>query len=570
MTLDVMASTSLTPLQDPIKADFRNFLYLCWKHLGLPDPTPEQYDIANYLQHGPRKKMIMAFRGVGKSWIYGAFAAWRLYCNPDWKILCVSASKVAADALAQFVKRLIDEMPLLAHLKARPGQKDSSTIFDVGPARLSKDPSFKSVGITGQITGSRADEIIADDIESLNNSLTQAARDKLLEVIKEFAAVSKPESGYITYLGTPQTEMSIYNSLEERGYEIRVWPARVPSDTEKYRGRIAPFVLELIENGIAAGTPVSPRFNELKLAENLAEYGRAGFALQFMLDTSLSDAERYPLKLADILVMGLDPVVAPSRMMWSNDPRDAIDNLHTVGLPGDRYFRPGWRSDTSAEYTGCVMAIDPSGRGSDETTYAIVKILHGTLFLVASGGFSDGYGESTLKALAMLAASHKTKKIIVEANFGDGMFTQLLKPVLGRVYPCSIEEVKHSAQKERRIADTLEPVLAQHRLVVDRKVIEEDAKAEPIRQLFYQMTRLTRERGCLRKDDRLDVLAMAVAFWTEQMARDRDKAADEHQERLREQELEKFIRQFRKGNGIVQDSRDVHDRMGSGAITRHL
>ena len=35
-----------------IKDDFRNFLYLAWKHLALPDPTPIQYDIAEYLQSG--------------------------------------------------------------------------------------------------------------------------------------------------------------------------------------------------------------------------------------------------------------------------------------------------------------------------------------------------------------------------------------------------------------------------------------------------------------------------------------------------------------------------------------
>ena len=27
-------------------ADFRKFLFVVWKHLNLPDPTPVQYDIA--------------------------------------------------------------------------------------------------------------------------------------------------------------------------------------------------------------------------------------------------------------------------------------------------------------------------------------------------------------------------------------------------------------------------------------------------------------------------------------------------------------------------------------------
>jgi hypothetical protein len=553
---DLMGSTSLTSVEpevDPVKADFRNFLYLAWKHLGLPDPTPEQYDIAYYLQHGPKKKMIMAFRGVGKSWVYGAFVCWRLLCNPDWKIMVVSASKPYADALSQFVKRLIDEMDILKHLKAGKGQRDSLIMFDVGPARTSKDPSVKSVGITGQLTGSRADEIIADDIESLNNSATQNGRDFLLEAIKEFAAVAKPETGYITYLGTPQSEMSIYNTLPERGYEIRVWPARIPVNVDKYKGRLAPFIVDMIAHGAKPGAAVSPRFNDLDLLEREGEYGRSGFALQFMLDTTLSDADRYPLKVRDLLVTSLDPRMAPAKLVWGNGADNVINDLPNTSLAGDRYHTPLWVSQEMAEYTGSVLAIDPSGGGKDETTYAVVKILHGNLYLVASGGFIDGYGENTLKALAVIAKTFNVNEVVIEKNFGDGMFTQLFKPVVNRIHPVTVEEVRHSVQKERRIADTLEPLMNQHRLIVDRKVIEEDYKTsehDPKYGLIYQMTRLTREKGSLRHDDRLDALAIAVAYWVEHMGRDTDKAAEEHKEALLDKMLEDFAETVlgRQGN----------------------
>src|SRR5690606_34229046 len=197
-----------------------------------------------------------------------------------------------ADQCSTFTKRLIYELPILHHLRPRDGQRMSNIMFDVGPAGISHAPSVKSVGITGQITGSRADVIIADDVESLNNSMTQTMRDQLAERIKEFDAVLKP-GGRIIYLGTPQTEMSIYNRLPERGYEIRIWPARVPENPDKYLGRLAPYVVRMIDNGAAPGTPVDPeRFHHLDLIEREASYGRSGFALQFMLDTSLSDADR--------------------------------------------------------------------------------------------------------------------------------------------------------------------------------------------------------------------------------------------------------------------------------------
>jgi hypothetical protein len=543
---DLLSSTALTRptvFDDPVKDDFRNFLYLAWKHLGLPDPTPEQYDIAAYLQHGPKKKMIMAFRGVGKSWVYGAFVCWRLLRNPDWKLMVVSASKPYADALSQFVKRLIDEMEVLRHLKAGKGQRDSLIMFDVGPARTSKDPSVKSVGITGQLTGSRADEIIADDIESLNNSATQNGRDALLEAIKEFAAVAKPETGFITYLGTPQSEMSIYNSLPDRGYEIRVWPARVPQDIDKYKGRLAPFIVDMIARGAQPGQAVSPRFNDLDLLEREGEYGRSGFALQFMLDTTLSDADRYPLRIRDLIIATLDPRMAPAKLVWGNGAENTINDLPNTALAGDRYFTPLWLSQEMAEYTGSVLAIDPSGRGKDETAYAVVKILHGNLYLVASGGFSEGFSEATLKALAVIAKTHSVNEVIIEANFGDGMFSQLFKPVVARIHPVTVEEVKHSVQKERRIADTLEPLMNQHRLIVDRKVIEEDyrgTEADPKYGLIYQLSRLTRDKGALRHDDRLDALSIAVAYWIEHMGRDTEQAAAEHKEALLDKMLEDF------------------------------
>ncbi|OJX53907.1 MAG: DNA maturase B [Devosia sp. 66-22] len=529
-------------VSDPIAADFRNFLWLVWQHLNLPEPTPVQYDIARYLQKGPKRCVIEAFRGVGKSWVTSAFVCWLLYRNPQLNIMVVSAAKDRADAFSTFTKRLIHEMPELQHLRPRPGQRDSNIAFDVGPAGASQSPSVKSVGITGQLTGSRADVIIADDVESLNNAMTVTMRDLLAERIKEFDAVLKP-GGRVIYLGTPQTEMSIYNRLPERGYEIRIWPARVPENPDKYHGRLAPFVVDMIVRGAQARDPVDPlRFHDLDLIEREASYGRSGFALQFMLDTSLSDADRYPLKFRDLIVTSVDPRMAPSKLVWCNDPDRMYLDLPMVGLNGDRFFRAMWAAKEMEEFTGAVMVIDPSGRGRDETAYAVVKSLNGFLYCTASGGFVDGYTEATLKALSVVAAREKVNHVIVEANFGDGMFTQLLKPVMNRVHPVTIEEVKHSVQKERRICDTLEPIMNQHRLVISEAVIKADAACEePTRQLMYQLARITRDKGALGHDDRLDALAMAVGYWAESMARDTDKAHEEHLEKLRDEELEAFI-----------------------------
>jgi hypothetical protein len=532
---------------DPRLKDFRNFLYIVWKHLNLPDPTPLQYDIAQRMETGPDRQIVEAFRGVGKSWIASAFVCHQLLINPTKNILVVSASKNRASDFTTFTLRLINEIPILQHLVPREEQRNSKESFDVGPAPASHAPSVKSVGITGQITGSRADIIIADDIETSANSQTELMRIKLAESVKEFDAVIKP-GGRVVFLGTPQTENSLYEKLESRGYMARIWPVRMPNDEqrERYGIRLAPYVSSA---NIASGTTTEPtRFTDEDLTLREASYGRSGFALQFMLDPRLSDVNRYPLKLSDLVVHSLDPKRGPSHLVWCNSPEHRYNDIPNVGFDGDAYYRPMSVSSEFTEYQGSVIAIDPSGRGKDETAYAIVKCLHGQLFLVDIGGFRSGYTMETLETIVRQAKLHGCNYAVYEANFGDGMFGELIKPVFGRIHPCTIEEVKHSSQKEKRIIDTLEPVMNQHRLIVDPRVIEKDYQSiqsdgeiQERYRLFYQMSRITKDRGSLAQDDRLDALAIAVSYWVQAMARDTELAHRQHKEELFQKELDKFM-----------------------------
>lgn len=551
---------SVLPRQpiDPLKSDFRNFLFVIWRHLRLPSPTAIQYDIALYLQHGPRRRIIEAFRGVGKSWITAAYVLWLLYKDPNERILVVSASKDRADSFSIFCKRLLNEVPLLMHLKPRDGQRDSNIAFDVGPSDPHQAPSVRSIGITGQITGGRATRIIADDVEVPKNALTQTMRDRLAESVKEFDAVLTP-GGEITYLGTPQCEMSLYNILPQRGYELRVWPARYPgSDELKFYGeRLAPMIKaalaerpDLGQTGLGGrGVPTEPtRFGEEDLIEREGSYGRSGFKMQFQLLTNLSDQDKFPLKLSDFLVFPVDLKQAPVTMAWGSGPTCSINDLACVGLQGDRWNRPIFVSTDWAPYQGVVMAIDPAGKGGDELGYAVVAMLNGHLYILACKGLKGGYSDGNLQHLADTAKLCGVKKIIIEENFGGGMFTKLLTPFLTRTYPCTTEDITSSKQKELRIIDTLEPVLNQHKLVVSEALVRQDMEnyneyGEDVShryQLFYQLSRITKERGSLSKDDRADVLAMAVAYWWELMDKDQKKAEQEHRANLMDQELRQF------------------------------
>lgn len=547
--------------QDPL-SDFRKFLFVCWQHLNLPDPTPVQYDIAKHIQNGEKRIIVEAFRGVGKSWITSAYVVWLLYMNPQLNILVVSASKTRADDFTTFTLRLINEMPILQHLIPHSDQRQSKISFDVGPANASHAPSVKSVGVTGQLAGSRADVLIADDIEVPNNSATQGMRDKLSEAVKEFDAILKP-NGRIIYLGTPQNQESLYNKLPDRGYKVRIWPARYPNEDQlvSLGDKLAPRVKRELENDPElVGKSTDPnRFNDYDLAEREASYGRSGFALQFMLDTRLSDAERYPLKVSDLVVMDIPTEEAPEKVVWASGEQYVVQELPNVAFNGDHYHKPMFISDQFVEYSGSVMSIDPSGRGKDETGYAVVKMLNGYLYVRRCGGVAGGYSEEALQKLSLIAKEEQVNEIIVESNFGDGMFNQLITPVLSKIHPVTLSEVRHNTQKEKRIIDVLEPVMNQHKLVIDKKVIKQDYEStqhlppeQSLRyQLMYQLTRVTAERGALSNDDRLDSLAMAVQYWVDAMAQDADRQINTRREEMLMDEVNKVRRSADMGLAVI-------------------
>ena len=487
---------------------------------------------------------------MAKSFLTCAYSVWRLWRERQLKVLIVSASKDRADANARFIKSIIHTIPFLAEMKASKDQLDTQNLFDVGGAIADISPSVKSVGITGQITGTRADLLIPDDVEVPNNSSTQMQRDKLAERVKEFDAILKP-NGQIIYLGTPQNEASLYNELQKRGYVTRIWTVLYPSseaERNSYGNSLAPMIADRYDKDTEkwAGKPTDPkRFNEIEIAKRKLSYGKAGFALQFMLNTNLSDYEKYPLKVSDLIVDTLDMKESSIKWSWANGMQQLIPDVPCVALKGDLFYYPLSRSQETATYTGAMMFIDPSGRGKDETAYAILKYLNGYLFLMEVDGYTEGYSDTTLRQLAQKAKFWGVNEVVVEGNFGDGMFIKVMTPVFNKIYPCLITEVKNTKQKELRIIDTLEPVLMQHRLIVNRSVIDADFKTYERNQnysLFYQMTRLCRDKNALAHDDRLDALCGGIAYWTEKM----DIMEDTQKESWTEDQLLDFIE-----NGVI-------------------
>ena len=549
-----MVST-VQPL-DPELRDLRNVIWEVWPMLGLPTPTPIQFDAADFLQGPEDRKLLMGYRGLAKSMLAAILAVHRHRLCIDDKgysdiaTLILSAGKDFADTMSTFMMRLIAEVPFYNCLMPGTGQLSSLVKFDVGHKAAMKDPSVKSAGIFGQTVGSRAHDIILDDVEVPNTAGTVGMRDKLRFRVEGIQDLLPPEGGRITVLGTPHFEDSLYTWLQDKGYTTRIYPARYPTQerVEILGDALAPCIRDSWSPE-TVGKPTDPgRFDEERLARREADAGRTHFARQYMLDTSLGDREVHPLRLNDLIVTEIDREVGPAKLVYASNP---IDDIPVWGLTGDRYNRPMDSANPPEllPYTGTVMTIDPSGRGKDETAWCVSAILNSMIFVPDFGGFLAGFEDATLKALAETAKHYGVNAISVEANFGDGMFDQLLKPHLKAVgHKCSIVSERAVGQKERRICDTLEPVMNQHRLIIDSGALRRDAapreglgeEAAMQYRLAYQISRITRERGCLVHDDRVDVLASAVGYWSAHL----DRSVEEANEAMYDEEMDDSLREM--------------------------
>ena len=521
-----------------LKDDFRNFLFRVWQELGLPEPSRVQYDMGGFLQNGPDRRMIQAMRGAGKSYETAAFAAWLLYRNPDTTLLCISAVQTRAREFILLVRKIIDSMDELAHLRPGEWDRDGADRFDVGcRSRPDKNPSVAAYGIKSMVTGTHVDCVILDDVEIPENSSTVEARDKLMYKVKEFENILNP-GGHIIYLGTPQTEDSVYNRLAEH-YECRQWPARYPDPTNEARmKRLAPLLVEDLDKGaVKAGDPTYPEYySDDLLVEREAIMGPTMFALQMLLDTTLSDRDRYPLKLSNLIVWDMAGNMAPTVMTWGTTNPVGIE---CPGLTGDRYNGPVYSSPSWAEYENTIMYIDPSGRGEDQTGYCVARLLNGTIHVPACDGLKGGYDDETMTRLAEIGHQHGVRHFVVEKNWGDGMYAKLLTPHVARVCGHASVEEKHSTgQKELRIIDILEPVMANHRLCISREVAQN-------MELGTQITRITRDKGALRHDDQVESLAGAVGWYKDQMVLDSVKRAETKAEETGRKAAAEFLREFK-------------------------
>lgn len=516
---------------------------------GNPNMNRIQADICLWLYGGPKYRMVEAQRGQAKTTLTAIYAVFRLIHNPSTRVLIFSAGGKMSKEIASFVIQIIKGLDFLWMLvpDENAGDRASVEAFDVHwfLKGVDKSPSVKCLGVDTNAQGSRADVLIADDIESMKNSRTVGSREVLEELTKEFESICA--EGDIIYLGTPQSAESIYNNLPARGYEIRIWPGRYPTEKEieTYGDMLAPLIRKDIEKDPSLktgggmngdlGKPTCPEmFPEETLIEKEISMGKAKFQLQYMLNTALTDEERFPLKVHNLIVADFTTDQGPCLPVRSSDERN---RYHSVCL-GNKFkmYRAVPNAYEYRPYDQAVMYIDPAGGGknADEMAYAVIKLIGAFVYIVDTGGVPGGYEEDKLQRLVEVAKRHSVETVVIERNFGNGAHASMLKPLFAKDHPVTIEEVWATGQKELRIIDTLEPLISSGRIVISPEVIEKDAESTEkysaeVRityRLIHQIAMITRDKGSLRHDDRLDALAGAVRYVVERLDFDTQTALE--------------------------------------------
>lgn len=537
-------------------SDFAEFAEVGMRVLGF-STTEMQLDIARYMadkSYG-RKKMVQAQRGEAKSTLAALYAVWCLIQDQSTRVLVVSGGEKQASDVAILIIRIIEQWHLLCWLRpdSTRGDRTSFENYDVhcDLKPLDKSASVSCVGITANLQGKRADILIPDDIETSKNSMTQPMRDQLLLLSKDFAAINT--HGETLYLGTPQTKDSIYKTLASRGFHIRIWPGRYPNADELQRytpGSLAPSILEALEadptlgtgHGIdgTRGAPSDPeRYNEDALLEKELDFGPEGFSLQFMLDTTLTDALRTRIRLSDFIVGDYTGEGAPEQLWWAAEPRCRIQELPS-NVSEYTLYRAASSSDQYMPYQHKVMVVDPAGNGGDEVAFAVLGATNSYIHLMTVGGLRGGMTEQNMDTLFEIAEEFGVKDFKIEANMGHGVVSALMvgHAEKRKLIGFGFEDFYAKGQKERRIIDTISPITRRHKFVVHTRAIEDDLKycnehprdMRTVTSVFYQLANITYDRGCLSKDDRADAVQAGVMFLTGLLSVDDAKEAQKRKE----------------------------------------
>jgi hypothetical protein len=456
------------------QADFKLFVSLWNQTQGQTTPDLH-FHIARWMENcwntGEKQMLLMVFRSAGKSTLAGLFAAWLLYRKADLRILVLAADTVLAGKMVRNVKRIVERHPLCKKMKPSNADQWASDRFTVNRPMELRDPSMIARGISANLTGSRADVIMCDDVEVPNTCDTAEKRENLRARLAEINYILTP-GGTQLYIGTPHNYFSIYarESRTEIGEEV-------------------PFLngfkrLEIPIKNQSGQSAWPERYSMAALDDMLQQTGPNKFNSQMMLQpTNIADG-----RLDTSLLQFYD-----AELVYSKEFRELYLNGKKM-LSASAFWDPAFGSAKGDHSVLAAVFTDEDG---------LTYLQHIEYIKPASHSAQD---EATQQCIivANLAKTLRLPSVAVETN-GIGQFLpNMLRAELSKLnVPCSVKEITSTRNKDIRILEALDAPMAARRLYMNKQ-----AQKTPL------ITEMREWRPGANKghDDGLDALAGALAL----------------------------------------------------------
>ncbi len=442
--------------------------------------TPDIHiQMANWLEHswinGDKRLLLMAFRSAGKSTIVGLFAAWLLYRNPDLRILVLAADLALAKKMVRNVKRIIEAHPLTGKLKPHKADQWGAERFTINRTLELRDPSMLAKGITANITGSRADVIICDDVEVPQTCDSADKREDLRARLAEMNYV-QVAGGTQLYVGTPHSYYTIY--ADEPRVEI--------GEEQAFLSEFKRLKLPILTKD--AQSAWEDRYSIQDIERLKRATGMNKFYSQMMLEPRNIAESRLNPDLIKIYDAPLD----------MRKELGALFIGQTKMISASAYWDPAFGSEKG---DGSVLAIIFADKHGN-------FYLHHLAYLKAPEPLEaqEGVDAAThqCKVVAGIAKQHYLPSLTVEAN-GIGKFLPaILRNELVKAHaPCVVEELYQSRNKQLRILESLDTIMAAGRLYMHSSIRATS---------FLMEMREWRPALTNARDDALDAVAGAVAL----------------------------------------------------------
>lgn len=209
-------------LTDALRDRYKSSLFDTSKYLlGYKDITERTHGkIISVLESETKRKLVVVPRGCFKSSLASvSYPIWLLLKNPNLRILIDSELYSNSSKFLREIKgHLMDErVTRLFGPFFNPINWNESEITIKQRTVVKKESSITCSGIGAQKTSQHYDVIIADDLNSPDNSMTPEAREKVVDHYRMYISLLEP-GGIIVVIGTRYAEEDVIGHIMK--YEI--------------------------------------------------------------------------------------------------------------------------------------------------------------------------------------------------------------------------------------------------------------------------------------------------------------------------------------------------------------